>query len=238
MVRPLALEYPEDPATLGDEVRYQFLAGDAFLVAPVYRDAIVREGIYLPRGTWTDYWTGERHRGPVRLPAYPAPLERLPLFVKGGSIVPLWPAGTRSWATRDTGQLDLDVYPDGDGDGGFTLYEDDGVTRAYARGEYSEQPFTVAGSPDGTTVTIGAIAGHYAGQPDRRRYLVHVHAADPPAEVTAGDTALARRASPADLDAVSAGWCHDSGLGGVTVVKTPPVPRGAALTIGLRSNRT
>jgi hypothetical protein len=171
----------------------------------------------------------------VWLPAYPAPLERLPLFVKGGSIVPMWPEGTRSWATRDTGQLDLDVYPDDGGE--FTLYEDDGVTRAYARGEYSEQPFTVAVSPAGTTVTIGAVAGHYAGQPERRRYLVRVHAADPPGEVTAGDTVLARQASPAALDAAPSGWCHDPGLGGVTVVKTPPVPRGAAVTISLRSNR-
>ena len=113
-MRPLALEYPDDPATLREEVKYEFLCGEAFLVAPVYQDEDVRDGIYLPAGTWIDYWTGERHRGPVRLHGYPAPLDRLPLFVKGGSIIPMWPEGTLSWATRDTGQLDLDVYPDGD----------------------------------------------------------------------------------------------------------------------------
>ncbi len=115
MVRPLWLEYPDDPATVREEVKYEFLAGDAFLVAPVYDDREVRDSIYLPEGTWVDYWTGERHRGPVRLHDHPAPLDRLPLFVKGGSIVPMWPEGTLSWKTRDTGQLDLDVYPDDDG---------------------------------------------------------------------------------------------------------------------------
>jgi alpha-glucosidase (family GH31 glycosyl hydrolase) len=232
MVRPLALEYPDDPATLRDEVRYQFLAGDAFLVAPVYTDTDVREGIYLPEGRWTDYWTGERHQGPVRLGPYPAPLDRLPLFVKGGSIVPMWPEGTLSWATRDRGQLDLDVYPDGDSR--FTLYEDDGVTRAYARGEYAEQRFACTGSAGATTVTIGSVTGDYAGRPETRRYLLRIHGPEPPAGVTAGDTALARLAAPADLDAVSSGWSHDVALGGVTLVRTPPVPAAEALTVTLR----
>jgi alpha-glucosidase len=178
MVRPLWLEYPDDPATVREEVKYEFLAGDAFLVAPVYDDREVRDSIYLPDGTWVDYWTGEFHRGPVRLHDYPAPLDRLPLFVKGGSIIPMWPEGTLSWQTRDTGRLDLDIYPDDDGNGAFTLYEDDGVTRRYAAGQYSEQTFTVTSSEDGAHVTIGAVAGHYAGQPAARRYLVRVHRPD------------------------------------------------------------
>ncbi|MDQ1489308.1 MAG: hypothetical protein QOJ23_1822 [Actinomycetota bacterium] len=232
LVRPLALEYPDDPATLRDEVRYEFLAGDAFLVAPVYTDTEVREGIYLPEGRWTDYWTGECHRGPVRLGPYPAPLDRLPLFVKGGSIVPMWPEGTLSWATRDRGQLDLDVYPDGDS--GFTLYEDDGVTRAYARGEYAEQRFACSVSARGTAVTIGSVAGHYAGRPETRRYLLRIHGPELPAGVTAGDTALAGQGSSADLDAAASGWFHDPARGGVTVVKTPPIPAAEALTVTLR----
>jgi alpha-glucosidase (family GH31 glycosyl hydrolase) len=172
MVRPLWLEYPDDPATVREEVKYEFLAGEAFLVAPVYDDRMARDGIYLPAGTWTDYWTGEAHHGPVRLHDYPAPLDRLPLFVKGGSIIPMWPEGTLSWMTRDTGQLDLDVYPDGHST--FTLYEDDGVTRRYADGEYSQQTFTV----DNRHLTIGAADGRYSGQASARRYLVRVHRPD------------------------------------------------------------
>jgi alpha-glucosidase len=219
LVRPLWLEYPDDPATLREEVKYQFLAGEAFLVAPVYQDEAVRDGIYLPAGTWIDYWTGERYQGPTRLHGYPAPLDRLPLFVKGGSIVPLWPEGTLSWATRDFGQLDLDVYPEGDST--FTLYEDDGVTRHYARGEFAEQTFTVAASEHEVTVTIGATSGGYAGQPASRSYLVRVHRHGRPAAVTAVP-------SPSS-------WHHDPELGGVTVVTTPPIPADTAATITLRA---
>jgi alpha-glucosidase (family GH31 glycosyl hydrolase) len=218
MVRPLVLEYPDDPDTLREECKYQFLAGESFLVAPVYQDETVRDGIYLPAGTWIDYWTGKRHRGPVRLHGHPAPLDRLPLFVKAGSIIPMWPEGTLSWATRDTAQLDLDIYPDGDST--FTLYEDDGVTRAHARGEAAEQTFTCTVSDTEVQLTIGAAAGHYAGQPPARRYLVRVHRPGPPATVTS-DTA--------DLS-----WRHDPAFGGITVLQTPPIPAHATATIILR----
>jgi alpha-glucosidase len=217
MVRPLVLEHPDDPATLREEVKYEFLAGEAFLVAPVYDDQVVRDGIYLPEGTWIDYWTGERYRGPVRLHDHPAPLDRLPLFVRGGSIVPMWPEGSLSWATRDTAQLDLDIYPEGDST--FTLYEDDGVTRRYTEGEYAEQTFAVAAHPEAVQVTIGAIVGRYAGQPPDRRYLLRIHRPEPPTAVTADD-------SPLD-------WHHNPDLGGVTVVKTPSIPIDTTTTISL-----
>ena len=178
MVRPLAMEYPDDPATLREEVRYEFLAGDAFLVAPVYEDAVVRRGIYLPAGPWIDYWTGERHRGPVWLGEYPAPLDRLPLFVKGGSIVPMWPEGTRSWASRDTSRLDLAIYPEGRSE--FSLYEDDGVTRQYAEGRYAWQRFSVDAAETEVQVTIGPSVGEYAGRPERRSYLLRVYGGGPP----------------------------------------------------------
>ena len=217
MVRPLWLEYPDDPETLREQAKYQFLAGEAFLVAPVFADETVRDGIHLPAGIWTDYWTGERYRGPVRLHDHPAPLDRLPLFVKGGSIVPMWPEGTLSWATRDTGQLDLDVYPDADG--AFTLYEDDGVTRRYARGEYAEQTFAVTSSGRGQQLTIGTVTGRYEGQPASRRYLIRLHRPQAPAAVTADGAPLQ--------------WHHDADLGGVTVVRTPPIPAGTSTAITL-----
>lgn len=90
----------------------------------------MRDGTYLPVGTWIDYWTGRRYEGPATLDGYPAPLDRLPLFVKAGSIVLMWPEGTLSWRTRDTTELDLDVYPGAEA--AFTLYEDDGWPRGSA----------------------------------------------------------------------------------------------------------
>ena len=178
MVRPLALEYPDDPATLHDDVRYEFLCGDAFLVAPVFEDADVRHRIYLPAGTWFDFWTGEAHDGPVWIDGHPAPLDRLPLFVKAGSIVPLWPEGTLSWADRDRGparprHLARRRRP-------FDLYEDDGVTRQYADGRLAWQRFTVDAGRDEVAVTIGPSVGEYAGKPERRIYRVRLLGGGPP----------------------------------------------------------
>lgn len=221
MVRPLVLEYPDDPETLREEVKYQFFCGESFLVAPVYQDEAVRDGIYLPAGTWIDYWTGDRHHGPARLHGYPAPLDRLPLFVKAGSIIPMWPEGTLSWATRDTTQLDLDVYPDADGT--FTLYEDDGVTRAYAQGEYAEQTFSLTRSATEVQLTIGPIPGRYTGQPTARRYLIRLHRADSPSAVT--------------TDAADLSWQHTPDLGGTTVVQTASIPAATTATITLRWGR-
>jgi alpha-glucosidase (family GH31 glycosyl hydrolase) len=199
-VRPLVLEYPDDRTTWGEAAKYEFLAGDAFLVAPVSSDTTVRDGIYLPKGSWTDYWTGQVFVGPLTLNGYAAPPERLPLFVKGGSIVPMWPEGTLSWKTRDRSRLDLDIYPAQPGS--FTLYEDDGVTRGYARGEYAEQTFTVTPSATGITVGIGPSVGTYAGKVDRRSYRLLVHDPSgpgttvvevPPLDTVAGTTVTLSR---------------------------------------------
>jgi alpha-glucosidase len=221
MIRPLVFGYPDDPGILREEVKYEFLCGDSFLVAPVYQDEEVRDGIYLPAGTWIDYWTGERHRGPLRLHGHPAPLDRLPLFVKAGSIIPMWPDGTRSWETRDRTQLDLDVYPDCDGS--FTLYEDDGVTRAYTTGEYAEQTFTIATAADGLTVTIGSSAGAYTGRPASRRYALRIcHPGAP--------TAVAGSAGGRSMDLAGQ---HTSDRGGTTIVTTPPIEGTVTATVTL-----
>ena len=202
-VRPLVLEYPADRTTWGEAAKYEFLAGEAFLVAPVSSDTTVRDGIYLPKGSWTDYWTGQVFVGPLMLNGYSAPPERLPLFVKGGSIIPMWPEGTLSWKTRDRSRLDLDIYPAQPGF--FTLYEDDGVSRGYARGEYAEQTFTVTPGATGITVAIGPSVGNYAGKVDRRSYRLLVHdparpgttvVEVPPLDSNAGTTVRLRSAPP------------------------------------------
>jgi hypothetical protein len=230
-VRPLVLEYPDDPKTWGDAVKYEFLSGEAFLVAPVFSDTTVRNGIYLPRGSWTDYWSGQVYAGPVTLNGYHAPPDRLPLFVRGGSIIPMWPEGTRSWQTRDRSRLDLDVYPGPAGS--FTLYEDDGVTRAYSRGEYAEQTFTITGGPAALTVGIGPSVGAYAGQVDQRSYRLTVHDPAPTSAVRVGDTVLSRYDDPAAYAAAATGWYRDPSRGGITDIKTPPLAAGAATAVVL-----
>jgi alpha-glucosidase (family GH31 glycosyl hydrolase) len=230
-VRPLVLEYPDDPNTWGEAAKYEFLVGDAFLVAPVYLDTTVRDGIYLPAGIWTDYWSGQVSTGPLTINGYAAPPEKLPLFVKGGSIIPMWPEGTLSWKTRDRGRLDLDIYPAQAGS--FTLIEDDGVSRAYARGEFAEQTFTVTPSPSGVTVGVGPSLGAYTGKVDERSYQLMVHDLGRTTAVSAGGKILARHPDRAAYDTAASGWFVDPDRGGVTHVKLPPLPSSETLTVDL-----
>jgi alpha-glucosidase len=230
-VRPLVLEYPEDPKTWGEAVKYEFLAGEAFLVAPVYSDTTVRDGIYLPRGTWTDYWSGQVFVGPLTVNGYHAPPEKLPLFVKAGSIIPMWPEGTLSWRTRDRSRLDLDIYPGQAGS--FTLYEDDGVSRGYTRGEYAEQTFTVAPGPAGITVGIGPSVGDYAGKVDRRQYRLTVHDLGRTTRVAMGETVLPRHDDKVAFDAAGIGWYRDPSRAGISDIKLPPLAADASATVTL-----
>ncbi|MEA5358064.1 glycoside hydrolase family 31 protein [Amycolatopsis sp., V23-08] len=226
-VRPLALEYPDDPNVWTDKAKYEFLSGTDFLVAPVYEKSNVRNGIYLPQGAWVDYWSGKTYTGPATVDGYDAPLDTLPLFVRAGAVVPMWADGTKSWQTRDKSLLDLDVYPQAKGS--FTLTEDDGVTRGYQRGEQAKQTFTVdapKSGPGTVTVGIGASAGTYPGKPAARSYQLSVHTGTKPALVQAGAGILRQYGSKAELDKAASGWWYDPAAHGVVRVKTGPVGAG------------
>ncbi|QTE02782.1 TIM-barrel domain-containing protein [Streptomyces cyanogenus] len=220
-VRPLWLEYPDDPNTLDAQAKYEFLSGPDFLVAPVYQDSDTRDGIYLPKGTWTDYWSGRTYHGPTTLNGYHAPLDTLPLFVREGAIVPMWPKGTTSWQTRDRHELDWDLYPAAHGTGHYTLYEDDGVTRDFAKGAAATQRVSMRADGRGTTVTVGASRGDYAGRPDARAYRFTVHGGTAPARVLLDGHQL-----PDDA------WSYDAGTH-VTTVSTPSLPLDRRFTVRL-----
>ncbi|TDP95106.1 TIM-barrel domain-containing protein [Labedaea rhizosphaerae] len=233
--RPLVLEYPDDPNTWGDNTKYEFMAGSDFLVAPVYQDTSVRDGIYLPKGDWVDYWSGQVHPGQSTLDGYAAPLDTLPMFVKGGAIVPMWPQGTTSWQTRDKGKLNLDIYPQGHSS--YSLYEDDGVTRQYANGRSATQQFTVDAPKSGhgkVSVHIGASRGSYDGKAPARSYQLSVHTGTAPGAVKAGNVTLAHLTTKDAFDKAATGWFYDpADRGGVISVKTPVVSANGTLDVTL-----
>ena len=124
VLRPLVLEYQDDPTVYGVDLEY--LLGSELLVAPVFEAGATERRVYLPAGRWHDFWTDSEYEG-QRWVTVPAPLERIPLFVKGGSIVPLGPV-EQFVGEKGTDELELRVYPV-DGQAQFTLYEDEGATR-------------------------------------------------------------------------------------------------------------
>jgi alpha-D-xyloside xylohydrolase len=128
-MRALFMDFPDDPnvAEIGDE----YMFGPAFLVAPVTDQGATSRMVYLPAGAvWYNYWTSERLRGGQTIKVQ-APIDTLPLFVRAGSIVPM---GEPIDSTRQAQKISkVRTYSGADAD--FTLYQDDGTTYAYEKGD-------------------------------------------------------------------------------------------------------
>ncbi|MBB5728326.1 alpha-D-xyloside xylohydrolase [Sphingomonas prati] len=130
-MRALFMDFPADPAaaTIGD----QYMFGPAFLVAPVTEQGQTSRPVYLPAGAdWYDYWTNRKYTGGQTV-TVAAPIDKIPLFVRAGSIVPIG-APVMSTATRQPLESVM-VYPGRDTS--FALYDDEGVTNAYRQGGQS-----------------------------------------------------------------------------------------------------
>ena len=130
VMRSLWLHYPDDPAAVerGDE----YLWGRDILVAPVTEQGAASRRIYLPRGVWYDFWSNERHDGGREI-SRDVDLETMPLYVRAGSILPLGPVKQYTSEQVDA-PLTLSIYPGADGS--FMLYEDDGSSFNYRKGEW------------------------------------------------------------------------------------------------------
>jgi alpha-glucosidase/alpha-D-xyloside xylohydrolase len=130
IVRALWLHYPADrtAAGRGDE----YLWGRDILVAPVVEEGATSRSVYLPAGRWYDFWTDETLEG-GRDVSRPVDLSTMPLLVRSGAIVPLGPIKQYTGEQVDA-PLDVSIYPGADG--AFTMYEDDGVTFDYQRGNW------------------------------------------------------------------------------------------------------
>ena len=129
-MRALFMDFPDDPkvADIGDE----YMFGPAFLVAPVTDQGQTKKQVYLPAGTdWYNYWTHERVHGGQTV-TVDAPIEKLPLFVRAGSILPL---GSAVNSTEDKQAIEkVQIWPGANAD--FELYQDDGRTYAYEKGDF------------------------------------------------------------------------------------------------------
>jgi alpha-D-xyloside xylohydrolase len=123
------MDFPGDArvSTIGDE----YMFGPDFLVAPVTSQGQTRKQVYLPAGAdWYDYWTNERVSGGRTVTA-DAPIDRIPVFVRAGSILPMGAVVPSTATPQDIERIR--VYPGRDAD--FDLYDDDGVSYGYQRGD-------------------------------------------------------------------------------------------------------
>jgi alpha-glucosidase (family GH31 glycosyl hydrolase) len=130
IMRALWLHFPDDPKAV--ECGDQYLWGRSVLVAPVVEKGATTRRVYLPGSTWYDFWSGERLAGGREI-TRPVDLETMPLFVREGSILPLGPVKQFS-AEKVDEPLTISIYPGADAS--FLLYEDDGTSFDYRKGEW------------------------------------------------------------------------------------------------------
>ncbi len=179
MMRAMVLEFQDDPNTYSMEDQYMF--GDAFLVAPVYTP-VNRRTVYLPEGRWFDYWTAKEYEGPITLQVQP-PLEVLPLYIKGDSIIPMGP-DMNYVGEKTFNPITLDVWLCSEGE--CTIYDDDQIVQCRARRK-----------EDRVVVDVSA---------SERTYVVKLNRTGTPASVKLNGVELPRMASTVELEASEHGW--------------------------------
>ncbi|MFV0606578.1 MAG: TIM-barrel domain-containing protein [Niabella sp.] len=189
IIRAMFLE-DSNPFTLGTATRYQYMFGSYFLVAPIYQataaDTIgndIRHNIYLPKGKWIDYFTGEQYEGNRVINYFDAPLWKLPVFVKPGAIIPMVNANNNVHEIKKDLRI-FECYPNGQST--FTVYDDDGTTEAYKNGTgVSTIIHSSVNSKNIASIIIGATSGSYKGFEPMQRTIFKVNISNTPKKITA-----------------------------------------------------
>ena len=163
-MRPLVMDFRGDARA--QDIGDQFMYGPAFLVNPVTEPAATTRPVYLPKAQWYDFWTGVAIDGGRMINAI-TPLDRLPVYVRAGSIVPLGP--DQQWSTeKPEDPIELRVYRGADAD--FTIYEDENDSYDYEKGVYATIPLHW---DDGAhTLTIGDRKGQFPGMLESRTFRI------------------------------------------------------------------
>ena len=166
MMRGLPMDYPRDPEVR--DLSDQWMLGPALMPCPVYEYKARSREVYFPEGGWYDFYTGKFIQGGRRI-TVEAPYERMPLFVREGSIIPV--GGAAEW-TEDlpADHITFLVYAGKDAD--FTFYEDDGLTYAYEKGQYGS--FTLHWDDAARILTLEQREGSFPGMLKSRTFRVSV----------------------------------------------------------------
>ena len=190
MIRAMFLEDEANAFTMSEATRYQYMYGPYILVAPIYQNTAmdaegndIRNNIYLPQGTWYDWFTGEAYEGGRIINNFDTPLWKLPVFVKGGAIIPMT-TPNNNVKEMDKALRMYEIYPGGATS--FTEYDDDGVTELYRAGKYTttliEQNCDAKGN---VTVTVNPTKGGFDGFVKEKTTIFKVNASAQPLKVAA-----------------------------------------------------
>lgn len=199
VLQAMPFAFPDDRNV--DDMVYQYMFGESFLVG------VFSDKIYLPKGSWINYWTGEKVEGKAAEETFVIPEDKAGLlFVKDGSIIPTTKG--QQFITGDApDSLIVKVFPHGSSS--YTLYEDDGVTYRYEDGAIAATRFVCVCGDGRVDFTINAMTGSFDGMVSERTYTIEIRCDAAPA-------AVKLNGSPVD------GWSYGSG--------TLTVPLGSVKT--------
>ena len=231
IARAMVLEFPSDKVTWDSTTQYQFMCGEWLLVAPVYQNTTTRNDIYFPAGEWIDFHNRERIFGPLFLSDYSAPLWKIPVFVRAGGIIPLWPSMPHVFAKLPD-PITLLVYPASwPMNSSFTLYEDDGVSRAFNE-EHALQTFNLSVTINSVVLTGGPSIGNFVGKLLQRSYETIVAVTFSPIQVTLNGVPLGHVFSQSDYDEAVQAWFYNE-ANGQCKIKTGVIALSSSFTLVL-----
>lgn len=180
IVRSMPLCFPEDRNC--DDMTYQYMFGDNFCVG------IFTNEIYLPKGTWTDAWSGEKivSKGETFTREYPSNRAGL-LFIREGAIIPTQP-DVEYLGARPFDRVILKVYPHGDS--AYTMLDDDGESYEYENGGIASTLFESHERDGGVEVVVNPVQGSFKGMPSEREYSFRIQRDSRPASVSLNGAAV------------------------------------------------
>ncbi|MDO4196365.1 MAG: glycoside hydrolase family 31 protein, partial [Prevotellaceae bacterium] len=170
IMRPMVMDFGKDKNVLN--IGYQYMFGPAFMINPVYTYKARSREVYFPQNTvWYDFFTGAVASNGGEKKTVAAPYGNIPVYVRGGSIIPVGPAMEYT-QQKKAENIRLFVYEGADGD--FTLYEDEGVNYGYEAGRYAK--IRIKYDDTKKTVTICDRKGEFPGMLKNRKFtVVFVH---------------------------------------------------------------
>lgn len=180
IVRSMPLCFPDDRNC--DDMTYQYMFGDNFCVG------IFTNEIYLPKGTWTDAWSGEKivSKGETFTREYPSDRAGL-LFIREGAIIPTQP-DVEYLGARPFDRVILKVYPHGDS--AYTMLDDDGESYEYENGGVASTLFESHERDGGVEVVVNPVQGSFKGMPSEREYSFRIQRDSRPASVSLNGVAV------------------------------------------------
>jgi alpha-D-xyloside xylohydrolase len=174
ILRPLIMDFGKDEAV--KNIGYQFMFGPSFMINPIYTYKAREREVYFPKGEiWYDFYTGNVASNGGETKTVSAPYDKVPVYVRGGSIVPF---GPKLEYTRQKQADNIRLYVYTGKNGEFNLYEDEGVNYGYEAGRFANIKFTY---DDATkTLTISDRQGEFPGMLKERTFTIVKVSADAP----------------------------------------------------------